>query len=228
MKKPTKKDLVYLEESPDFCEYNPVAGSLGTKGRQCVKDGYGLDGCNLMCCGRGYYTTVEDIREDCDCKFVWCCRVDCKTCTHKVEKHFCNWGVPISFLWEFPSKKPCELRNHSRICHHLTVDKHEKRQHSSKRISVAEKSKHLNIRQCLMWCNDVSNECSRGDWKILMWLSTIFAGYDLSLTIELPSSDIRRKSLSNWNFQRREPVPVDFDEVHMEYTTESFGSNWLG
>lgn len=97
MKKPTKKDLVYLEESPDFCEYNPVAGSLGTKGRQCVKDGYGLDGCNLMCCGRGYYTTVEDIREDCDCKFVWCCRVDCKTCTHKVEKHFCNWGVPILF-----------------------------------------------------------------------------------------------------------------------------------
>lgn len=90
MKKPTKKDLVYLEESPDFCENNPEAGSLGTKGRQCVKDGYGLDGCNLMCCGRGYHTTVEDIREDCDCKFVWCCRVDCKTCTRKEEKHFCN------------------------------------------------------------------------------------------------------------------------------------------
>lgn len=97
MKKPTKKDLVYLEESPDFCEYNPKSGSLGTKGRQCIKDGYGLDGCNLMCCGRGYYTTVEDIREDCDCKFVWCCRVDCKTCTHKVEKHFCNWEVQRQF-----------------------------------------------------------------------------------------------------------------------------------
>lgn len=106
MKKPTKKDLVYLEESPDFCENNPEAGSLGTKGRQCVKDGYGLDGCNLMCCGRGYYTTVEDIREDCDCKFVWCCRVDCKTCTRKEEKHFCNWEILGLYSLRIPTQIP--------------------------------------------------------------------------------------------------------------------------
>ena len=90
MKRPTRKDLVYLEHSPDFCNPNPKKGSLGTKGRQCDKDSYGLDGCNLMCCGRGYYTIVKTFTEDCDCKFFWCCRVECKKCRHTRELHFCN------------------------------------------------------------------------------------------------------------------------------------------
>ncbi|CAG5127335.1 unnamed protein product, partial [Candidula unifasciata] len=89
-KRPTKKDLVYLAESPDFCEYNPDYGSLGTRGRQCNKSSYGLDGCTLMCCGRGYQTLVIEERQDCDCKFHWCCRVECKKCTKVIEKHYCN------------------------------------------------------------------------------------------------------------------------------------------
>lgn len=90
MKKPTKKDLVYLHESPDFCNNNPAYGSLGTQGRKCNKSSYGLDGCTLMCCGRGYFTIIKEIKEDCDCKFVWCCRVDCKQCTQVVEENYCN------------------------------------------------------------------------------------------------------------------------------------------
>nr|UJP31530.1 putative Wnt family member 4 [Geukensia demissa] len=90
MKKPTKKDLVYLQESPDFCNNDPRFGSLGTQGRKCNKTSYGLDGCTLMCCGRGYYTTVKVIKEDCNCKFVWCCRVDCDKCTYEVEENYCN------------------------------------------------------------------------------------------------------------------------------------------
>lgn len=90
MKRPTKKDLVYLENSPDFCEPNPDKGSVGTRGRECNKDSYGLDGCNLMCCGRGYYTIQKEFVEDCDCKFFWCCRVECKKCRHVKELHYCN------------------------------------------------------------------------------------------------------------------------------------------
>ena len=90
MKKPTKSDLVYLDESPDYCDKNIKKGSLGTRGRKCNKDSYGLDGCKLMCCGRGYHTIERDITEDCDCKFVWCCRVDCKKCNYKLEVHYCN------------------------------------------------------------------------------------------------------------------------------------------
>ncbi|WAQ98818.1 WNT4-like protein [Mya arenaria] len=90
MKRPSKQDLVYLENSPDFCEPNPKKGSLGTRGRQCDKDSYGLDGCNLMCCGRGYYTVVKEFTEDCDCKFFWCCRVVCNKCTFTKELNYCN------------------------------------------------------------------------------------------------------------------------------------------
>lgn len=90
MKRPTKKDLVYLHDSPDFCQKDPRYGSLGTQGRQCNRTSYGLDGCTLMCCGRGYHTIITEKREDCDCKFVWCCRVDCKQCTTVVEENYCN------------------------------------------------------------------------------------------------------------------------------------------
>jgi hypothetical protein len=94
-KRPTKKDLVYLEESPDYCNFNPTHGSMGTTGRQCNQTSIGLDGCKLMCCGRGYYTIVRDIKEDCDCKFFWCCRVVCKKCTKVIEEHFCNWALTL-------------------------------------------------------------------------------------------------------------------------------------
>ncbi|CAH1797263.1 unnamed protein product [Owenia fusiformis] len=89
-KKPTKKDLVYIDDSPDFCEYNPETGSLGTKDRLCNKSSQGLDGCALMCCGRGYHTIVRTVSEECDCTFFWCCRVVCKKCQSRVEEHFCN------------------------------------------------------------------------------------------------------------------------------------------
>ena len=90
IKKPAKDELVYMEDSPDYCEYDPGIGSLGTRGRQCNKTSYGLDGCSLMCCGRGYYTTEREIKEDCNCKFLWCCRVECDKCSKKIEEHFCN------------------------------------------------------------------------------------------------------------------------------------------
>ena len=92
-KRPRKNDLVYLRESPDFCEYNPEIGSLGTRGRRCNKTSYGLDGCTLMCCGRGYYTLIQEEKDDCDCKFYWCCRVECKQCTHVREMNYCNWSA---------------------------------------------------------------------------------------------------------------------------------------
>lgn len=89
-KKPTKKDLVYLDDSPDFCESNPDIGSLGTRGRLCNRTSNNLDGCTIMCCGRGYYVILKEVEEDCNCKFHWCCRVDCDKCKQTIEEAYCN------------------------------------------------------------------------------------------------------------------------------------------
>ncbi|CDW53527.1 protein Wnt 4 [Trichuris trichiura] len=54
LKKPTKRDLVYLQQSPDFCQEDALLSIYGTKGRKCERDGYGTNGCAMLCCGRGY------------------------------------------------------------------------------------------------------------------------------------------------------------------------------
>uniref|UniRef100_A0AAU7EB66 Protein Wnt n=1 Tax=Terebratalia transversa TaxID=34513 RepID=A0AAU7EB66_TERTR len=85
----TNTDLVYLVASPDYCELDPKTGSLGTSGRQCNKNSKAIDGCELMCCGRGYQSRKKVIRERCHCKFHWCCSVKCKECVKEIEEHFC-------------------------------------------------------------------------------------------------------------------------------------------
>ena len=84
------EDLVYLEASPDFCEFDPKTGSLGTQGRKCSKDSKAIDGCELMCCGRGAVAKKRKIVERCMCKFHWCCYVKCKECTREVEEYYCR------------------------------------------------------------------------------------------------------------------------------------------
>nr|CDI40100.1 WNT4 protein [Euperipatoides kanangrensis] len=85
----TETDLVYLDSSPDFCTKDPKTGSLGTSGRICNKTSKAIDGCELLCCGRGYTTRQETIIERCMCKFHWCCYVKCKECQREVEIHTC-------------------------------------------------------------------------------------------------------------------------------------------
>nr|DBA11525.1 TPA_inf: Wnt4B [Holothuria glaberrima] len=86
----TNSDLVYLQNSPDFCERNLAIGSLGTQNRTCNKDSKAIDGCELLCCGRGYNTKIETVSERCMCKFHWCCVVKCKICTRTVEVYTCK------------------------------------------------------------------------------------------------------------------------------------------
>jgi hypothetical protein len=89
-KRPTADDLVYIEDSPDYCENDAATGSIGTAGRLCNRTSHSTDGCQLMCCGRGYKTLVETTVEDCSCTFVWCCRVDCQKCRKTSHRHYCN------------------------------------------------------------------------------------------------------------------------------------------
>lgn len=90
MKKPKRNDLVFLKDSPNFCEENYEVGSMGTIGRPCNSTSQGLDGCEIMCCGRGYYTEIREVEEDCNCQFVWCCKVECQKCRSRKEFNYCK------------------------------------------------------------------------------------------------------------------------------------------
>ncbi|XP_076335757.1 protein Wnt-5b-like [Tachypleus tridentatus] len=87
---PTSADLVYLDQSPDYCLANELTGSLGTRGRVCNRTSPSTDGCNLLCCGRGYNTFSALKKERCHCKFHWCCYVRCRTCVQRVYLHTCK------------------------------------------------------------------------------------------------------------------------------------------
>ncbi len=89
-RKPRRRDLVYLDTSPNYCEYDPVAGSLGTQGRRCSLNSKDTDSCDLMCCGRGYNTHQSLRTWQCNCKFHWCCHVTCHTCSERSEEYTCK------------------------------------------------------------------------------------------------------------------------------------------
>ncbi|NXJ78549.1 WNT4A protein, partial [Trogon melanurus] len=86
----TAHDLVYLLASPDFCDPDPRRGVFGISGHQCNRTSPARDGWELLCCGRGFHTTQEEVVERCSCKFHWCCAVKCKQCRHLVEGHSCR------------------------------------------------------------------------------------------------------------------------------------------
>ncbi|XP_069932032.1 protein Wnt-3a isoform X2 [Oryctolagus cuniculus] len=87
---PTERDLVYYEASPNFCEPNPDTGSFGTRDRACNVSSPGIDGCDLLCCGRGHNARTERRREKCRCVFHWCCYVSCHECARVLDVHTCK------------------------------------------------------------------------------------------------------------------------------------------
>lgn len=90
IKPPGRFDLIYSEDSPDFCKLNRKTGSLGTTDRQCNATSPGIEGCELLCCGRGYDTRIIKEKINCQCRFRWCCEVTCNTCLVKKTVNTCR------------------------------------------------------------------------------------------------------------------------------------------
>lgn len=90
IKPPTRLDLVYTEDSPDFCKLNHKTGSLGTHGRECNATSPGVDGCDLLCCYRGSVQKTIKEKVNCKCVFKWCCEVSCSVCIEKREINTCR------------------------------------------------------------------------------------------------------------------------------------------
>ncbi|VBB27483.1 unnamed protein product [Acanthocheilonema viteae] len=86
----SKQHLVYLRNSPDYCVEDNRTGSYGTVMRECNLTSPGPNSCSSLCCGRGYYTKQMLVEEQCQCKYVHCCYVKCKTCKYLVDKYYCK------------------------------------------------------------------------------------------------------------------------------------------
>ncbi|MEQ2187651.1 Protein Wnt-8b [Goodea atripinnis] len=92
----SRKELVHLEESPDYCLENRTLGLPGTEGRECLKKGKNLNkwekrSCKRLCgeCGLAVEERKAEMVSSCNCKFHWCCAVKCDQCRKTVTKYFC-------------------------------------------------------------------------------------------------------------------------------------------
>ncbi|XP_062548291.1 protein Wnt-10a [Armigeres subalbatus] len=82
--------LFYYQRSPNFCERDQMSDIPGTVGRRCNRTSVGSDGCASMCCGRGYNLIREKRVDRCNCKFHWCCYVECDDCEIEEWISVCN------------------------------------------------------------------------------------------------------------------------------------------
>nr|AGR51128.1 wingless-type MMTV integration site family, member eta [Lethenteron camtschaticum] len=76
-------EAVHVE--PDW-----LTGSVGTRGRPCNRKSPHADGCELLCCSRGYDTRQYTRSWHCECKFRWCCYVRCSACSEGAEEYTCK------------------------------------------------------------------------------------------------------------------------------------------
>uniref|UniRef100_A0A0N5AVW9 Protein Wnt n=1 Tax=Syphacia muris TaxID=451379 RepID=A0A0N5AVW9_9BILA len=86
----TPVELVYIDDSPDYCSENRSQGTMGTRGRICRRRSNGPDSCNVLCCGRGYHSYEQRFEQDCNCKFHWCCEVKCQRCVNTTTVDVCK------------------------------------------------------------------------------------------------------------------------------------------
>ncbi|RXN22101.1 lymphocyte cytosolic 2-like isoform X1 [Labeo rohita] len=101
-----RTELIYLEDSPDYCAKNLSLGLPGTEGRECVQHGESLTqwerrSCRRLCheCGLRVEERRTEIVSSCNCKFHWCCTVKCENCsqnmTDKDLKKFPTAQLPL-------------------------------------------------------------------------------------------------------------------------------------
>lgn len=86
-------DMIHFKLSLDFCLPNKQYKIEGVAGRECTVNENKTSSsshCDNLCCGHGYeeYTVAES--KPCNCKFVWCCRVECETCFTNKTKYRCK------------------------------------------------------------------------------------------------------------------------------------------
>lgn len=98
MEKIKKNSLIYIFESPNYCQQNVIPGWNGTHSRECSRNRSKdvtrseKQSCKKLCrsCGWHIKKLQEVQTKRCNCKFNWCCNVTCDVCNEVVEKFYCN------------------------------------------------------------------------------------------------------------------------------------------
>uniref|UniRef100_A0A2K6SG59 Protein Wnt n=1 Tax=Saimiri boliviensis boliviensis TaxID=39432 RepID=A0A2K6SG59_SAIBB len=90
-------ELIFLEESPDYCTHNSSLGIYGTEGRECLQNSHNTSrwercSCGSLCteCGLQVEERRTEVTSSCNCKFQWCCTVKCDQCRDVVKKYYCT------------------------------------------------------------------------------------------------------------------------------------------
>ncbi|XP_048761145.1 protein Wnt-8b-like isoform X2 [Ostrea edulis] len=90
--------LVYIERSPNHCKANKTYGISGTLNRECSRRHKAgkvrrseRKSCRNLCrrCGYSVQKRTVEITSTCNCKFRWCCKVNCDTCVVYEDRYFC-------------------------------------------------------------------------------------------------------------------------------------------
>lgn len=74
--------VIYFRDKLEIMEFLPF--------RQCNGSSSGYEGCEYLCCSRGHVTRTEEVLERCDCKYISCCYVKCKTCRKVMKTYECK------------------------------------------------------------------------------------------------------------------------------------------
>jgi wingless-type MMTV integration site family protein 8 len=93
-----KMSLIYAEDSPDYCIANATLGSNGTLGRYCSQRrtrGASKEekrSCRKLCtqCGHKVRRERRRVITSCNCKFKYCCEVECQSCAKEQYSFVCS------------------------------------------------------------------------------------------------------------------------------------------
>ena len=87
-----ENQLIYVQNSPNYCVRDLSVGSLGTVGRECSPHSAGHGTCEHLCtqCGRGHVSVEENTESNCWCEFVFCCEIRCSKCPERRHYHVCT------------------------------------------------------------------------------------------------------------------------------------------
>lgn len=93
LEKLRREKLAFVDASPDYCYPNPELGVNGTLDRLCSRatSKGGRESCNNLCTKCGYRIKKElvTVVTQCNCRFVFCCDVECTQCSNVETTYRC-------------------------------------------------------------------------------------------------------------------------------------------